>query len=193
MSYTLYQTVSFGSSKAGLATVGYCLYDTSGTPVGSRTTSGIQELGGGQYGATITFADGFRGRITWDSGEVSPVYASDSVNPETAENDKIEVTLLEQLTSQTTGPTVVDHNYGGANNLTYQTSDGVGIDGATITIYTVNNYDAGLRTAEYVVGRSFTKSDGTWIRGVALSPGSYAILFFLQHVYGPDRKDITVT
>jgi hypothetical protein len=76
----LYQTVSFGSSKAGLSTVGYRLYDGNGDQIGDRITTNIQDLGGGQYGAVVAVPDNFVGRITWDSGELTPVYASAELN-----------------------------------------------------------------------------------------------------------------
>jgi hypothetical protein len=79
--YTRYETVVFGTSKAGLTTVGYQLYGGTGMPVGGRVTVGIADLGGGQYGAQVDYPDGFLGRITWDTGGVSPVFASAEVNP----------------------------------------------------------------------------------------------------------------
>ncbi|MBI3909679.1 MAG: hypothetical protein HY320_01940 [Armatimonadetes bacterium] len=84
MAYSLYKTVGFGSGKAGLATVGSQLFNADGTANGARVTAGIQDLGGGAYGALATFPDAFRGRITWDTGEGTPAKASEEINPEGA-------------------------------------------------------------------------------------------------------------
>jgi hypothetical protein len=96
MSYSLYKTVSLGSSKAGLLTVGYRLYDADNTPNGARVASGIQDLAGGQYGALVTFPDSFSGRLTWDSGEGSPVYASEEINtPEAVDLSGLESAIAD--------------------------------------------------------------------------------------------------
>lgn len=96
MAYTGYKTVAFGSSKAGLATVGYTLFDFDGNEVAARTEDGVQDLTGGQYGAVVTFPDGFVGRLTWDTGEDPPVYASEAINDA---DDEADVDTLEQLTA----------------------------------------------------------------------------------------------
>lgn len=41
----------------------------------------MADLAGGAYGALVAFPANFQGRITWDSGEGSPVYASAAVDP----------------------------------------------------------------------------------------------------------------
>lgn len=76
MSVTLFMSADFGPGKAGLTTVGW-------TPTGgTRTTTGVAEIGHltGVYGSLITFPDGFKGAILWDTGEVAPAYASEDVN-----------------------------------------------------------------------------------------------------------------
>lgn len=81
MSFTRYEIVAFGGSKAGLTTVGYQLYDLSNSPVGARVSAGIDDIGGGQYSSVVECPDGFRGLIKWDTGGGSPVYASAEINP----------------------------------------------------------------------------------------------------------------
>jgi hypothetical protein len=83
MSYTLYREASFTSIKGGLTTVGYALKDFGGAVVAARTTAGVAEAepGSGTYGAMVTFPDGFAGRIVWDTGEATPLYASDVIVP----------------------------------------------------------------------------------------------------------------
>lgn len=67
------KTVNFGTSKTGLTTVGYTLISNNGF-VGGRQTVGVYEIGNGVYGADIDVGEG---SILWDTGEVTPLYASD--------------------------------------------------------------------------------------------------------------------
>lgn len=99
MSYQQYRTVAFGTSKAGKITVGYALYNMTGTLVGTRQTT-VSELGDGQYGAAVTFPDGFRGRITWDTGESIPAYASEEIND--GRLDLSQAVAVEDLSNKTT-------------------------------------------------------------------------------------------
>src|SRR5512135_2323208 len=96
MSYTLFKTVAFGSAYAGLATVGYQLFNANNTNNGSRITAGVTERGTstGSYGATITFPDSFIGEIRWDTGGSPAKYASDEVNPQTGENLDVKVSSV---------------------------------------------------------------------------------------------------
>ena len=70
-------SVNFGPAYTGLSTVGYKLDGAA------RTTAGVSELaaGTGMYGATIS--DTYAGRVLWDTGGGSPVYAVDDVRPTT--------------------------------------------------------------------------------------------------------------
>lgn len=56
---------SFGSGKAGLTTVGYTL------PGQPRSTIGVEDLGGGNYGVLVGFQTD--GTVTLDTGETTPV------------------------------------------------------------------------------------------------------------------------
>lgn len=81
MATRLFQ-VNFGSLKTGLTTVGYQLLTSTGANQGSRITAGVFEIGGGSYAAVVTLpADTFVGAIKWDSGEGSPLYAVEPINP----------------------------------------------------------------------------------------------------------------
>jgi hypothetical protein len=76
------KTANLGKLKAGLGSVGYSLYDPTGTISVPRSTNGVYELGTltGIYGANIAFPDSFVGSILWDSGESSPVYATEEID-----------------------------------------------------------------------------------------------------------------
>lgn len=75
------KTVNFGSTKAGLTTVGYrivpadfegALADVLALP---RVTAGVQEIGGGTYRAKNVPAG--TGDIRWDTGDATPMVATD--------------------------------------------------------------------------------------------------------------------
>lgn len=69
---------SFGSSKTGLATVGYLEYDDTGSVNVARTTTGVVEVGGGAYGVDVTLTAGTVG-LLWDTGEATPKFANESL------------------------------------------------------------------------------------------------------------------
>jgi hypothetical protein len=81
MAYNLLLGVSFGSTKTGLATVGYQLKNADGTNNGTRVTTGIYEIGAGYYQTTVSIPDGHIGGILWDTGEGTPKYVYDTINP----------------------------------------------------------------------------------------------------------------
>lgn len=77
---TQYLSVNFGASRTGLTTVGYQLFDTAGSAVGSRITANIRNHGDGSYGALVTLPDAFVGSIRWDD-TTTGLKASEAVNP----------------------------------------------------------------------------------------------------------------
>lgn len=83
MSTMSVKTANFGKTKSGLTTVGYELFDATGSAVGSRVTAGVYEVGTGTgvYGAEVSFPDDFSGTILWDTGEgATSSYASEEQN-----------------------------------------------------------------------------------------------------------------
>jgi hypothetical protein len=190
MSYQLYCSVSFGGSKAGLLTVGYSLYTSAGSPSGSRITAGVQALSDGQYAALVTFPDNFRGRLSWDTGEGSPIYVHDTINPEDGE-----YTIILPTLAPTTGDgsVEVDHDYGGADALQYVDGDDIGIDNAIVRVYLATDYTAGNKSQAYVVAQTTTNVEGRWNFPLMLDPADYTIMFYKQGEFGPDTVDLTVT
>ena len=93
------------------------------------------------------------------------------------------------------GDVEVDHNYGGADALSYKTSGNVAIVGADIRIFTAADYTAGNRANQYIVARSNTTAGGRWSRPVLLAPGNYTLLYYKQgpNGYGPDTINVTVS
>jgi hypothetical protein len=86
----------------------------------------------------------------------------------------------------------VDHDYGGAGELTYLTQTESGISGAEVIVFTKADYDAGLRTSVYVRGSTTTDVNGEWKTPMYLDPATYTIVFIKQGFYGPDIKEVTV-
>jgi hypothetical protein len=81
MAFEPYSRVDFGPGSAGLSTVGYTLYK-DGRPLGPRVVAGVDDLGGGHYGAAIRFPSHFRGKLVWDTGGPTPRSVRFSVSPE---------------------------------------------------------------------------------------------------------------
>jgi len=98
--------------------------------------------------------------------------------------------IFEQILG--TGAVLIDHNYGGTDNLRYLAPNGLGIDNATILAYFKSDYDAGKRGRGYLVAETRTNAEGRWVRPMVLDPGEYAIVFFKQGAYSPSVKYITV-
>lgn len=95
MAKSLLYTVNFGSSKTGLSTVGYTLYQVNGTVHTARTTSGVVEFGtSGVYGAIISRPDEDV-LVLWDTGEGTPRYGSEDsrvlIDGIASESDKIKL------------------------------------------------------------------------------------------------------
>ncbi len=82
MSIKLLKTVNFGRGKKGLDSVGFSLFDTGGSISGSRSTSGVHEIGTntGIYGCFVEFSNTFSGSILWDTGETPAAHAVEEYN-----------------------------------------------------------------------------------------------------------------
>lgn len=80
-------TANFSAANAGLATVGYKIFNLDGSQYAARTTSGVVELGTstGIYRTIVTYPPFFQGFVLWDTGGATPVYASESINPQDAD------------------------------------------------------------------------------------------------------------
>ena len=100
------------------------------------------------------------------------------------------VALIAQGTALSgTGTTVVNHDTGGADELTYESSPGVGISGASVKAYVKTDYDADVLT---IRGQTITNDSGEWVNPLYLDSGTpYSIRFELPGQYGPDISDVT--
>ena len=61
-----------------MATVGYTLINADSTEKQARATAGVFEKpdGKGIYACNITFDNDWSGMVVWDTGEGTPIYAS---------------------------------------------------------------------------------------------------------------------
>lgn len=91
------------------------------------------------------------------------------------------------------GSVPVDEDYGGTDELAYETAGGAGVADATILVYLTDDYDNGDRGDEFIVAKTTTISGGRWAFALNLDPGDYTLIYYRTGAYGPDRKDITVS
>ena len=81
MAKSRFSTVNFGTDYTGLATVGYTLYNNSGSVYQARVTSDIVEFGStGIYGAKVNLPTDNPVMVLWDTGGGTPVYGSEENN-----------------------------------------------------------------------------------------------------------------
>lgn len=92
-----------------------------------------------------------------------------------------------------TGPSPVDHNYGGTDNFRVLTSLGASVADARITVFLKSEYDAGNRSSAFVRGRSITLSDGRWQQPIMLEPGTYTMVISKQGAITPKVVTLVVT
>lgn len=90
----------------------------------------------------------------------------------------VDVTPVRSSDLTGAGSVVVDHNYGGEDELAIVTTGGVSVAQATIRAYRKANYDAGQRSAAFILGWTLTDVNGRWIRPLMLDPGSYTLYIF---------------
>jgi hypothetical protein len=155
MAYQVACSVSFGTGKAGLATVGYALYNVGGTLNTARTTTGVVDLGAGSYGANVSFPDSFNGYIEWDTGEATPAYAVEPVHPRLWENLDVKISTR---SSMGTGAYTV--------NITVQDNSSNAVQGVLVTVKD--------STETLVVAQGTTSSAG--LVSANLDPGTYKVV-----------------
>lgn len=90
MPYNLVLAVGFGSTKTGLLP-GYQLKNANGSNNGSRITAGVIEIGSGYYQSNVSIPDGHTGGILWDSGEGTPKYVYQEINPGMDERTDVKI------------------------------------------------------------------------------------------------------
>jgi hypothetical protein len=90
------------------------------------------------------------------------------------------------------GAVLVNQDYGGPMALTYQTTGGQYIAGATISAYLTSDYLAGRTQATFLLGQSVTTATGTWSQPMYLAPNNVTLVFELPGQFGPNAVPIVV-
>ena len=101
--------------------------------------------------------------------------------------------LVADLATLGTGSVAVDHDSGGAGNMTFKTAGGVGIDNAIVRAYLTSDYTAGNRSDAYLKGSTITDVNGEWSTVIRLDPAAYTFEFSKQGSYQIATTTHTVT
>ena len=115
MSINIVKTVNFGTGKGGISTVGYRIYSSAGALSGSRVTSGVGEVrsGSGIYSGSVHISNNFTGYLLWDSGESTPIYASEDIDV---------ISIVENTKQMTSGKWRIDSS---SNQMIFYGEDNV--------------------------------------------------------------------
>jgi len=92
------------------------------------------------------------------------------------------------------GNIIVDHNYGGADALTYVDASGKGIAGAYVYIFRQADMTAAAPAFPnrlLAAAATTTVANGRWALPLRLKPGNYSILYEKLGAYGPDVLPLT--
>jgi hypothetical protein len=90
------------------------------------------------------------------------------------------------------GKVLVDEDYGGTNNLTYEI-DGVPVADASIEIFLDSAYTAGNRDSTYRIATSRQTAAGNWAAACYLDPDTYVVRYYRNGVAGPDSYRLVVS
>ena len=91
------------------------------------------------------------------------------------------------------GSVEIGHNYGGKDKYAYwKTGAGPGVGDATVLAYRAEDYNAGKRGDQFVVGTTTTDNSGRWRRTLMLDPGDYVLFYYKTGAYGPDTANLKV-
>ena len=74
------------------------------------------------------------------------------------------------------GSVLVDHNYGGTDNLRVVDPSGAGVRDALIQAFLSSDYEAGNTEQTFIKGVTHTDMDGRWVHPLRLDPGSYRLV-----------------
>jgi hypothetical protein len=89
------------------------------------------------------------------------------------------------------GTEYVDHNYGGADNLSYLDGS-IGVNDGKVRVYTKASWDLNRRSRDYVLAEVTTDYDGRWSNAVLLNPGEYVLLYHKTGAYHPSTRELVV-
>lgn len=92
------------------------------------------------------------------------------------------------------GAVVLDHDYGGVDNLAYADATGQPVVGAAVYVFPKDIFDAAAPdhpNRTLAVAGTFTRTNGRWQDALRVPPGEYVILFEYPGQWGPDHETIT--
>lgn len=93
------------------------------------------------------------------------------------------------------GNIVIDHNYGGADNLAYKDATDCPVVGASVYVFAKAVFDAAhpdFPARANAIANTTTRANGRWTDALRLDAGDYAVLFEKPGEYGPDYHLISV-
>lgn len=169
--------------------------DADSTPTGTLVRNGtdtavtvtIANKATGIYKATVAIPS------SYVAGDMIQIRIAATVNSVADNFDVWSETLDDASISAGVGGTVVDHDYGGTDELQITDDEGAGIDDALIRAYLKADYDAGNRSAAYIKATVRTDVDGRWSSPMLLDADVYTLFIYKQGAYGPNTQEITVT
>ena len=94
------------------------------------------------------------------------------------------------------GNIIVNHNFGGSDQLAYVSTNGDGVAGAHVYIFKqsdVTSAHPSLPARTLAIAQTNTVANGRWGTPVRLKPGSYSVLYEKIGAYGPDLYPLTVS
>ena len=92
-----------------------------------------------------------------------------------------------------TGNILVDHDFGGVDNLRVIDTTGAPVDEALIQAFLKVDFDAGSKGVSFVRGQTQTGSDGRWLSPMALDPDTYVLTFNKPTIFVGNTIEITVS
>lgn len=103
----------------------------------------------------------------------------------------------ESLPTSGHGCIVVDHNYGGPDNLSVTTAEGQPVEGLVILAFTKANYEGygnnpATVSRRLAVASSSTMAAGRWAYAIRLDPGDYVLVLEKAGFFGPNAYPLTV-
>lgn len=90
------------------------------------------------------------------------------------------------------GKVLVDQDYGGVNNLTYEI-DSIPVADASIEVFLDSSYTAGNRDSPYRIATSRQTAAGNWAAACYLDPDTYVLRYYRNGVAGPDGYRLVVS
>lgn len=203
-------SIDFGS---GIGTTNVNLrHYSGGIEVKNMGQSGIDNMSLEGFGQLVINANcvsgiiAIRGHFTIidnASGSITILDNANFIRSETVDavwnevsNEHITSGSLGELLSNISvgdGSVLVNHNFGGVDNLIVKNNLGVPIDNVIITAFLKSDFDAGNTGTIDIVGQTRTNVLGRWSSPLRLDSATYIIIFAKQGVVLTGQEEIIVS